>query len=230
MPKRNAKGVTGSIGVAAILCLLISAAPVQSQEGPLIPNWKQSHLQEADTGIRSVYVLAVCARTERREAVEALLRTAPGSAEQSALMSTVFPSGETECPIRTTRLTIRSMDLVRGAVAEAVYNGDGLKPVTDSPLPFTEAFEVPRPYSPMQVARFVAKCSVHRSPMLSHRVVRYNVGAPGEERALRALKETFTGCLPAGERLRINRLGMRALIAEELYQASRQFAGAFTNA
>lgn len=180
--------------------------------------------------VRSLYRLAICLRLQKGQAAEALLASAPGSAQEKALFRAAIPSGQTECPIRNTRLVIRSAILLRGAIAEAFYNGGSFKPRGESALPLAEAFQPSNEGSEFAVARWVARCAVRRQPRLAHEVLKWNIGAMGEGRALRALKPTFIGCLPPGERLLIARLNMRALIAEELYRASVTFKESFANA
>jgi len=216
--------------VAAIAC---AAAPAQAAETPprLVPDWKQSHLQEGgDLTVRSLYRLAMCLRVRNRPAAEALLASAPSSAEENALLRAAIPSGPTDCPIRNTRLAIRSAILFRGAVAEALYNGDRTRPRTTSALPLAETFEASGQGSDFAVARWVARCAVRREPRLAHEVVKWNIGAFGELRALRSLEPTFIACLPPGKQLRISRINIRALIAEELYGASVAYKEAFANA
>jgi hypothetical protein len=197
----------------------------------LVPDWKQSHLEEGgDATVRSLYRLAICLRLQKRQAAEALLATAPGSAQEKAALRAAIPSGRTECPIRNSKIVIRSAILLRGAIAEAIYNGEGFKPRSGSALPMTEDLQPSNERPEFIVARRVARCSVQREPRLAHDVLKWNIGAVGEGRALRALKPTFLGCLPAGERLLISRLNMRALIAEELYRASVTFKESFANA
>lgn len=210
--------------------LLAGAAPAEKQP-PRVPDWKQSHLHEGgDPTVRSLYRLAICLSLRKRQAAEALLASAPGSAEENAQLHAAVPSGPTDCPIWNARLVIRSAILLRGAIAEALYNGGGLKPRSASALALTDAFQPSQQGSEFAVARWVAHCAVRREPRLAHDVLKWNIGAVGEERALRLLKPAFLACLPAGERLRISRINIRALIAEELYRASVTFKESFANA
>jgi hypothetical protein len=228
VPKR-VTALHGLIAFAAFAAMS-SSALAGGAPPPLVPTWKQSHLKEGDPAVRSLYIYAVCARNHRREAAEALLRTRPDSAEERALIPTVFPSGLTDCPIATTKLTIRSMALVRGAVAEALYNGDDIKPRGDSPLPLAESFKRDAGNSALAVGRWVARCSVRHNPRLAHRLVHERPGSVGETNALKALRPVFTACLPAGERLQVSRVAIRALVAEHLYEASMLFKESFANA
>ena len=204
-----------------------AAAPEKS--APLIPDWKQSHFEEGNPAIRAVYFLAMCAKLQRRQAAEALLATDPGSAEEAALVEVLMPAGFTDCPIRARKVTIRSRILIRGAIAEALYKGDGFRPRSTSALPLDQAFQPAGRGSATAVGRWVARCAVRREPLRAHSVVSYNPGAVGEMRALRSLKPTFIACLPPGERLLVSRINFRALVAEELYRASVSFKGSFAN-
>lgn len=210
---------------------LIGATPAaaQPQQPPAIPDWRQSHLEEGNAGVFAMYALAVCARHRRRSTAEALLATPPGSQDERRLLSSVIPPDAGDCPMRTGRVAIPPL-LIRGAVAEAIYNGDRLRPRDDAVLPFTDRFEPQSEDRYLHVGRWVAKCAVHRSPRIAHSVLSYNPGAVGERRALVALRPDFAACLPAGERLTVSRLRIRGLIAEALYHASRTFRASFINA
>lgn len=196
---------------------------------PRIPTWEQSHLEEGNTAVRALYILAVCARNHRLEAVEALLRAQPGSAEEEQAIKALLPPGLDPCLQRTSELHIRNRTLLRGAVAEAVYNGLGTRPRAAAPLP-AAADDSVAPADRMAFGRQVARCAVRRAPLLAHGVVRFNAGSMGELRALHALTPVLAACLPAGADLRVSRLSIRALVAEELYQDSRAFPGLFAHA
>jgi hypothetical protein len=227
--------MTFAFAVPALLAAALTAAAsagahAAERQPSRIPDWKQSHLEEGNVAVQTVYRLAVCARTRRRAAVEALLATAPQSAEESSLARAAMPSGLTDCPIRTRKVSIRSKPFLRGALAEALYNGDGMKPRPGLVLPLEETFRPTSGDLPLDVARWVARCAVRRQPRLAHEIVRWNPGSIGEARALRSLEQAFLGCLPPGERLRASRLHMRAFVAEELYHASVTFKESFANA
>lgn len=225
---RHALRAALSLTLAAGLTGAAAAASAERQL-LLVPTWKQSHFEEANQEVRSIYILAVCTRNHRREAAVALLNSRPGSLEEGPLARAALPSGETDCPIPRRKVKLNNWIVLRGAIAEAIYNGDRTRPRTET-LPLTETFAASDRVSTTAIARWVAKCSVRRQPQLAHQVVRFNPGAIGEERALHALKATFAGCLPAGHRLEVSRLGIRALIAQELYHASISFKESFTNA
>jgi hypothetical protein len=210
-------------------CFPSSAASAEKTP-PLIPDWQQSHFEEANPAVRSVYIFAVCTRNHRRQAAEALLATRPDSPEEATLIRDAVPSGKTECPIRSETLIIKSEIFMRGAIAEAIYRGDGTRPRTHAALPFTDRFAESDQGNRLKVARWVARCAVRRNPQGAHSVLKFNPGAVGERKALLSLKAAFTACLPPGERLEISRLKFRAMIAEELYHAAHLFKESFTNA
>ena len=214
--------------LAAIACVA-APAPAAEKRPRLVPDWKQSHLEEGNQTVQAIYRLATCARIQRREAAEAVFATVPGSAEERSRILAAVPPGHDGCPIRVRKLAIRNFVHMRGALAEALYNGDRNRPRATA-LPLAEAVQASPGGSPLTVARWVALCAVSRNPALAHEVVRFNPGGIGEGRALRALKPTFVGCLPSGERLDVSRLSMRALIAEALYRVSVAHKESFANA
>jgi hypothetical protein len=217
-------------GALAAAACGAAVAPAATRPPPLIPSWKLSHLEQGDQAVQAVYRLAVCARTQRREAAEALLATSPGAPEEGARLRVAMPLGNTDCPIRTRNLTIHSPVFPRGALAEALYNGDRTRPRTASALPFSEVYQPSQSGSELAVARWVARCTVRREPRLAHEVLKWSYGSIGEGRALDFLRPAFLACLPAGKRLQVSRLNIRAMIAEELYRASVTFKESFANA
>ncbi|HEX8512152.1 MAG TPA: hypothetical protein VF688_03505 [Allosphingosinicella sp.] len=227
---------TGARMALRLICALAAgacaaaAAPAAEKAAPLIPSWKQSHLKQGDQAVQAVYRLAACTRIKRRDAAEALLATNPGSPEEAAGLRLAMPSDQTDCRMGVRSLKIHSTVFARGAVAEALYNGDGRKPRTASALPLTETYRPSGDGSELVVARWVARCAVRREPRLAHGVVKRGYGSIGEERSLGYLRPAFLACLPKGERLQVSRLNIRALIAEELYRASVTFKESFANA
>ena len=215
---------------AAVLPGFGGPAPAAEKPPSPIPSWKLSHLEQGNPGVQAVYRVAACTRIKNREAAEALLATSPGSPEEGARLSAALPSRPTDCEIRPTRLTINSRVFARGAVAEALYNGDRTRPRTATSLPFSEVYQPSSSGSEMGLASWVARCTVRREPRLAHQVLKWNYGSIGEGRALGLLRPAFLACLPEGQRLQISRLNIRALIAEELYRASVTFKESFANA
>jgi len=224
------RAFTGAALIAALAGFTAAAAKPATGEMDRLPSWKESHLAVNDPAIRSVYILAVCTRNHRRALAEQLLDTAPGSAEEQALINQAVPSGMTDCPIRATKVTIHSFILMRGAIAEAFYNGEGTKPRKEARLPPPQPLDPAAAASPRVLAWWVAGCAVRRAPALSHAVVSYNAGDISEGRALDALRPTLLACLPEGRRLQVLRANFRAMIAEELYHASRRYKESFRNA
>ncbi|MBV8688115.1 MAG: hypothetical protein JOZ90_05765 [Alphaproteobacteria bacterium] len=220
------KGLRATLAAAALACSAVAGAAEGA--GPPVPDWKQSHLEQGDPAVVSLYILAICARNHKREAVDAFLAAEPGSAEEAALLATIVPAGTTDCPIRAGKLRIRGSAMVRGALSEAVYNGDRIKPRGPGPLPEAGGPAPTASTSAFGVASRVARCAVRRSPVLAHDLMKYNYGSPTETRALQALAPAFTACLGPGERLAVPRINMRLLVAQELYRAATTFREAFT--
>lgn len=229
MTAMGGKAFKPACALALAGCFLSGSASAEKPP-PLVPDWEQSHFEEGNPAVRSVYIIAVCARNHRRQAAEALLAATPDSPEEAALIREAVPSGMTECPIRSERVIIRSEIFMRGAIAEAIYNGDGTRPRSHAALPFTDRFAESSKGNRLMVARWVARCAVRRNPQGAHSVLRFNPGAVGERRALLSLNPSLTACLPSGERLEISRLKFRAMIAEELYHAAHLFKESFTHA
>lgn len=219
-----------------MLIMMLSLALLTPSHGlaagsgaPPIPNWEQSHLKEGDVATRALYVLAVCVRNRRLPAAQAMLSTNPGTAEERAALRLVLPPGEDECLYRTNSLTIRNTSLLRGALAEAIYNGAAAQPRTSAPLLSVANGGMPNTAASAgaSIPRLVASCAVQRQLEASHRVVQFNPGAIGEYRALKALEPTFLSCLPLGTSLDASRLAIRAQIAEALYRAWRHAPQSF---
>ena len=207
------------LSAASLLATATRAAPV---DDPRIPSWEQSHFKAGDASTRALYILAVCIRNHRLEQAEAMLRARPGTPEERAAVPLVRP--QDECLMRTTELKIRNLDLLRGALAEAIYNGRRVQPLSTGPLPLNVQALMPRNEKvprERSIGRLTGACAVERAPAHAHAVVQSNPGDIGEFRALKALESTFASCLPTGTSLRVSRLGIRASIAEALYHAWR---------
>lgn len=225
--RRRRRGLSALLG-AAVLCASPAGAALKPID-PRVPTWQQSHLQEGDSAVMALYILAVCARNHRKDSVEALLRSKPNSAEETEAIEALLPKGPDSCLMRTSKLRIHNRTVLRGAVAEAVYNGISMKPLTGDPLP-AAADEAVAAGDRIGAGRLVARCAVRRAPLLAHAVVRFNPGSSGELGALRNLTPVLADCLPAGAILGVSRLSIRALLAEELYQAARAYPGSFVHA
>lgn len=206
-----------------------TAAAAQPAADGRLPDWRQSHLTAITPATASLIHLAVCARDRTPDLARQFLATAPASPEEDEMVRKVYPSGITECPLKNDGIRIKDWALLRGMTAEALYSGDRRKPKSADPLRLTalpaNLYERPAP----AVARSVARCVVQRSPMTAHRMTRFNVGSVGEARVLKEMEPLFLACLPDGLPLQATRLQIRALIAEELYQASLRHSEAFTS-
>lgn len=231
-PRRARDAGSGGVKLISILArlsalvfsALLVTAPLTATPrlAGRIPSWEQSHLKEGDVATRALYFLAVCIRNQRLAQAETMLRTRPNSPEEIAATPLVRPPAYDHCLIRTTKLVIHQRNVLRGAIAEAIYNGRQVRPRSNAALPFDVTAVVPMGTTGgSNFGRAVAACVVQREPARAHDVVQFNPGSIAEFRALKALAPTFTACLPADASLQTSRLSMRADLAESLYQAWR---------
>jgi hypothetical protein len=173
-----------------------------------------------------LYRLATCAQRTRQEAAAAYLRSERGSAEERTALGFLILGPPKHDPCLTggaTRFIIRSSDSLRGAVAEATYNGDRIRPRGEAPLP--DAPAVAASAHP----RDVIACAIARDPMLAHRLLQVNYGSPPETRFLRRMNGHVVSCLPPQSILRATRVAVRTYIADVLLAAARRHPELFTN-
>jgi len=210
------------LGAFALAAIPAFAAPKPESR---VPAWEQSHFAEGNVSVRALYILAVCARNHRLAQVEAMLQAAPGSPEERAAVPITPPPAYDECLYRTRELRIRDLNILRGALAEAIYNGRSARPLSDQPLPFDLKSKIPvNRNQPANAAspRMVAACAVQQSPNRAHKILQHNAGSFTEQRELRALNPLLEACLPLGAKLQATPLAMRAAIGEALYFAWRE--------
>lgn len=198
-----------------------------------LPDWRQSHLVENNLALQSIYNFAVCSLDRKRAASLALLGSAFGSKEQEEAIRIVAAGPDNACLWTSRRMTLRGRSVVRGAFAEAFYNGSKMRPLTADGFTLKQSFQDylaasavadtlgAEPASDELVARWAARCTAHRSPMAVHKMLQFNPSSAAELAALNALKPIMLECLPSGRNLLASRLGMRAMLAEGLYEVAR---------
>jgi len=211
-----------------LLGLLAFAQPAlaAAQADSRVPAWNESHYEEGNRTVITLYRLATCAQRLRREAAEAYLGAERGSAEERTALASLILSPPKQDPCLTggaTWLRIRSHDSLRGAVAESTYNGDGIRPRREAPLP-----DAPAVAASAHV-RDVIACAVAREPMLAHRLLQVNYGSPPETRYLRRMNSHFLACLPPQATLRASRVAVRTYIADAILAAARRHRELFIN-
>jgi hypothetical protein len=226
-----------SVGACLLMTAAANGAGAAPSEPtpPRVPDWRQSHFEEANQGIFAMYYFATCSRITRRGTTEALLAAREGSAEEREHLQTLVDAYNSNSQCRSMYRSVAGFQTrnrfgVRGALAEAMYNGTKYKPRKDSQLPFSESYVPTSALDDIAVPRWVSRCAVHRDPAGAHAVLQHNPGSVGEGRGLRALNPAFLACLPADQRLVALPRTMRFLIAEQLYVVTQTHPEAFTHA
>jgi hypothetical protein len=211
------KTIPGALG--AIL-LAAGAAPAAAQSGSAPPP-----AGAAPTAPAEVLRAAACEIARSADAGNALLATAPFSAEERTQAGNLARAAQRclrlTAPIATTSYSFR------GAVAEAVYeNRFAAPPPARSPA--LNAKPLPRPAAgtEAQTVEILAPmyalvdCATPRQPALARALLATEPRSPEEAAALTAFNPTFTACVPAGTQLRIDPRVMRNFFAEALYRWS----------
>ena len=218
-----------TIALASVLSL-----PAAAQYGPPAPR------QDVPQGNRSatttpapttaapraeVLRAAVCVAERDSGAADALLATAPYSAEERDRAVRLLRAAE-RClrlgsPIATSAL------LFRGAVAETLYETRFARPAAArnpaaAAATFFRAADVAgRDDAALLATTFeLAHCTAPRHPDLIRALLAAEPGSEAETAALTALYPSFGACVPAGTQLRVDRGGVRAVLAEALYRWS----------
>jgi len=195
--------------------------------GSRIPRWREVPLageREAAAVLRSFGRCIV--RTQRSRA-EALVRSAPDSAEMSRL-SVQLVGRPTRC-LSARRMSLTSA-LFRGALAEALLAQPDLAGLAVAPAPAPENFDafaalaisadvdgLDEEDRALLVGRWMATCIAHQQPEIIRRLLATSGMAAEERRLLAASEAAFNNCLDSGQVLRVDQLTLRAVLAEALY-------------
>lgn len=228
---------------AGALALSASGGIEAKPLDPRLPDWRQSQLVEGNSALRGLYFFAVCSVIKKRPAAQALVNSPFGSEQQEQTIASLTAGEDNECLLTAEKMTIRSRSVLRGAVAEALYNQGKMRPRAERPIATSDSFDSflarsaaarsgrdASQASDELVGRWVAMCAAHRAPGRVHAVVRFNPSSLGEYRVLESLAPDFLSCLPEGRSLRISRLAARASLAEALYGLARTHRDMFENA
>lgn len=213
--------------------------------GARIPAWEASRLKENSPALATLFRAAVCFKVVHTEQARLLLATRRHTEAEEAIYDALTANREDDrkhCYWARKKGVFRwrSPALMRGAIAEAFYNGDRLRPRSAAPLAIRQSFEsvmgslevadatqAPSWLRAETVGYWMALCTAHKAPLQVHALLRFKPAAPGETRALNALRETFESCLPEDRKLETERLTTRALLAESLYQVAMSHPEAF---
>lgn len=245
--------------ITGVVAVLVSSGPVHSRTeltGGRLPEWAKSSLNQKSPAMRLLFYAALCFQERYRPQALALLASERGSAEEDRIYGDLIRSSNraisegkehlvcfrnlaaSQPNVGTGTVRFASKGLLRGAIAEAFYNRQGIRPRGPEAVPLLDDWTaIAARWSAATnsdkrelVARWTAICAAHSSPQLVHRILRDNPGDVGETRALRALEPTFLRCLPQDKSLEVERLTMRALLAEGLWRASQANRAKFHNA
>jgi hypothetical protein len=179
-----------------------------------------------------MHQFADCISKKMPTKVRALLATMPDSDDQSRLVKSLV-GDPSSCLENASKMRLTST-LFRGALAEALLKNDPVivqrtavllsSPPSQSFDRLTAALANSEPSTCLNdedratlVGRWVAYCSVHENPLPIRALLATEAGSAAEAEALRALESTFSHCLLKGQTLTVDRLTMRALLAEALY-------------
>jgi len=218
--------------IAIALASLLSV-PAAAQYGPPAPrqdvpqgNTTPAPQAPATAAPRAdVLRAAVCVAGRDSGAADALLATAPYSNDERTravqLLRTAERCLRLRSPIATSAL------LFRGAIAETLYETRFAQPAaarTPAALasPFFRAADVTgRDDAALLATSFdLAQCAAPRQPDLVRALLATEPGSEAETAALTALYPGFGACVPTGTQLRVDRGGVRAMLAESLYRWS----------
>jgi len=168
---------------------------------------------------------AACVVGRDAAPAEAFLATAPFSSQEREKAIRLLRAAE-RC-LRQDVPVLTSAPVLRGAVAEALYRARFAQPAAAlapaaAAAPLLLASEV----SSRDDAAFLttswglAQCAAPQHPDLVRALLATEAGTDGEMAALQALYPSFTACVAAGTQLRVDRGGIRAMLAESLYRWS----------
>jgi hypothetical protein len=220
---------------AAALILLATAVPAAAQILTSTQD-RMTHGKPSDSDVARSDVLlrrtAACVAKRAPTRIESLLRTAPGSAKESNILST-FQSRLDWC-LPTDESIGFPWTLLRGALVEALY-----KEQFPTPLPAAQAaapevltaWAAPHLSSggtvELEYFHGVARCVVAHDPVLVERLLATTPMAADEVRALKPIRPLLPGCIDAGIGFTASRESLRGLLAEALLRYRRDQSGGF---
>lgn len=168
---------------------------------------------------------AACVVGRDAAPVEALLATAPFTDAERDKAIRLLRSAERCLRQRTPIVT--SAPLLRGAAAEALYEARFAEPAAArTPAAAAAALLRAADVGGRDDAAFLttswglADCAAPQDPDRIRALLATEPDSEAEMAALQALYPSFTACVPAGTQLRVDRGGIRGMLAESLYRWS----------
>lgn len=218
--------------MAALLSALAAVAaaqyntPAPRQDMPQGKAQPPAANQPAGPTDRADIMRAVqCVVTRDAPSAEALLATSPYSSDERDKAVRLLRAAD-RCMRRSSAMQTSAL-VLRGAVAETLYESRFQQP----PAPRTPAPGI----APMLRAADIAgredaafitssfdlgQCTAPAHPDQVRALLATDPGSDAEVTALQALGAAFTGCVARGTQLRVDRGGIRAILAETLYRWS----------
>ena len=217
------------ISAASVWLAFPASSPAQYGAPPSAPppsmgdRPSQQQQASAPTPMAEVWRAAACVAA--REPVEAgeILATVPYSRQERQKALGLLRSAQ-RC-IRSREAITTSPTMLRGAVAEALYEGQFAAPQpvrAPAVLVSPSRLDASAPETAAQLAPAfaLAECSVAAQPETIRNVLTTEVGSEAELAALRGLNPVFAGCITQGTSLNADRGTLRALLADSLYRWS----------
>lgn len=238
--------LVAAILVGFSLAPALAAPPLPS--GPPLPFGKEEQvpigsnlarvvqrdmLDREDT-LRVLRELGRCLATRNREISIQFLRAAPGSRDDEILTKQLVGS-PTSCLRHAEKFRLDTGSL-RGAIAEALLSGN-LPPgqFVGEPAPPPEEFAafaaslyggdlngLDNADRALLIARWLAYCVAYEDPAAIKSLLAVRHGAPEEPAAFKRLNEPMGKCMMADQKLEVDKVMVRALVAEALARRALQ--------
>lgn len=220
-------GVSGMFAAAIALAIpSVGNAQTESQTGTRFDREKYDH----DRGVRdTIQYFGRCVATYKADEIEAFLKVP--TAENWRPVVT-FPSGRSHCVVRNMSAGFPEL---RGTIAEAWYRQKyrGGLPVTLAAVPpasqesVIEALtSVPQDDRAEILLDEFAACVAATAPSAVDNFVRTEADSSEETAAMGALSAHLGPCAFAGQRLRLDRISLRAGLAYALARRAAQIPDA----
>jgi hypothetical protein len=185
--------------IAAMAVLLLPAAGASAHQASM-----DGEEAQAAQAMRN---FAICAANRSPAGARRLLTTDRRAASYPEALQR-FARGHNDCAPGAT-LRFESI-LLRGGLAEGLLRG----PIGNGGLAQLVAHDPSRPaINADNQSDVMALCTVREAPVAVQALLAAEPGSAAEDAAASTLAPTMTACLSAGQRLRANRPGLRALLA-----------------
>jgi hypothetical protein len=199
-----------SIGVAAVLGLLASAASAQISNGASGSS-TMAYLSNEES-LKEVVGFGECYAKESPEKALRLIATPPASREEALTYKALFRKPYQSCLGDVSRLSA-DLALIRGAIAQGLYK-------RKMPMPATLMQPVPTVAQVRNVSD-AARCYVASHAEEARRVVaETKVGSRREHEEVVKLMPDFFKCVPEGARVQFTATLVRLRLAEALLRTA----------